>query len=235
MGHEQLTALLEHTKQSGSHLVILMVIALYSDPDGEWTVDQATLQKRARLSPRRTREVLAELIAQGELAVAPGDGRGKLSKFRLLLDPEKGAVDRHLSPQKEAVERHLSPQKGAESATFPQKRRRWTATFPPPGPPFPPRPPNPPLPPRSKNKESGDLRSPAPIGSAARRLSSQPAARRGGHPSPEPCADQPLVEDPRRHRARSRPARPAHPRRPRDQARAPRLHPPGRHGAGRQA
>ncbi len=89
MALDHLTAVLEHSAQRGARLIVLLIVAFYSDPRGEWTVDQATLQRRARLGRRRVQQILDELEAAGELAVVSHHGRGKLSTFRLLVEAEK--------------------------------------------------------------------------------------------------------------------------------------------------
>src|SRR4028119_770225 len=88
MGIEHLAAVWEHSRQSGSNLVVLLAIASYSDHNGEWVIDQATLQRRTRLGNRRVRQLLAELVNAGELAVVSHHGRGKLSTYRLLTGQE---------------------------------------------------------------------------------------------------------------------------------------------------
>ena len=138
---QELTFALGKTR-GGSHLMILVTVAHYSDHRGEWTVDQATLQRRTRLSRRRVQELLADLTATGDLAVIPGDGRGKLSTYRLLIRPERARP----STQKGAEERTLSTPKGAA-------RRTLSA---PPTPPFPPHPQSP-LTPKSKKQETFGL------------------------------------------------------------------------------
>jgi hypothetical protein len=142
MGTEHTSTVFDHAPRGGSHLMILVTVAHYSDHRGEWTVDQATLQRRTRLSRRRVQELLADLTATGDLAVIPGDGRGKLSTYRLLIRPEKARP----SAQKGAEERTLSAPKGAAG-------RALSA---PPCPPFPPHPQSP-LTPKSKKQETFGL------------------------------------------------------------------------------
>src|SRR4028118_2146426 len=77
MGIEHLAAVWEHSRQSGSNLVVLLAIASYSDHNGEWVIDQATLQRRTRLGNRRVRQLLAELVNAGALAVASPPAPGK--------------------------------------------------------------------------------------------------------------------------------------------------------------
>ena len=158
MGLEHLTAVLDHSRQGNSRLVVLMIVASYSDQRGEWIVDQATLQKRARLGRRRVQQVLDELVAAGELAVVPGDGRGHHSTYRLTVGaeraketapfPEKGEEECTLSlPQKGEAECTLSAKKGAEECTLSTGKGEADCTLSAPlAPPFPPLPPFPPDP-----------------------------------------------------------------------------------------
>lgn len=85
MGIEHIAAVWNHSRQSGSNLVVLLAVASYSDHRGQWTADQATLQRRARLGRRRIQQILDQLVAEEELAVTPGDGRGHPSTYRLLV------------------------------------------------------------------------------------------------------------------------------------------------------
>src|SRR4028119_62405 len=88
MGIQPLATVWEPSPQNGSNLVVLLAIASYSDQRGEWIVDQATLQRRARLSRRRVQQILDDLVTAGELAVVSHHGRGKISTYRLLVSPE---------------------------------------------------------------------------------------------------------------------------------------------------
>jgi hypothetical protein len=86
--------------------VILLAIAHHSDQHGEWITDQATLQKHARLSRRHVQKLLEDLVAAGDLAIVPGDGRGNRSTFRLTLGtPTERALP---TAQKSAAEDALS-------------------------------------------------------------------------------------------------------------------------------
>ncbi len=182
MGLEHLAAVLEHAKQGGSHLVLLMVIASYSDQRGEWIIDQATLQKRSRLRRRRVQQLLDELVQEGELAVISHHGRGKLSTYRLLVGPpnpfpllpvegsamgeggQGGEGPKNVQPaapfseesaaQKGAAECTFSEGKGAVGCTFSAQKGAAECTFSdPPVPPFPPDPQIPPYPPKAKTKK----------------------------------------------------------------------------------
>ncbi|HEX7184441.1 MAG TPA: hypothetical protein VF756_21625 [Thermoanaerobaculia bacterium] len=134
MGIEHLAAVLDHSRKGGSHLVILLVVASYSDQRGEWIADQATLQRRARLGRRRVQQLLDELVAEGELAVIPGEGRGKKSTYRLLVGTP-------------------APEKAQPSAPFSEKGEAQCAFSGPPCPPFPPDPLIPLNPPEKQKQE----------------------------------------------------------------------------------
>jgi hypothetical protein len=171
MSLEHLAAVWEHSRQSGSGLVVLLAVASYSDQRGEWVVDQATLQKRARLGRRRVQQLLDELVAVGELAVTPGDGRGHRSTYRLLigkgatgkgeaecaLSAGKGEADCTLSEQKGEARYALSEEKGAEKCTLSGRKGEAECQFSTPlSPPFPPDPQYPLNPP--KKQETCGLR-----------------------------------------------------------------------------
>ncbi|HEX5718151.1 MAG TPA: hypothetical protein VF179_18465 [Thermoanaerobaculia bacterium] len=145
MGLEHLAAVWEHSRQSGSGLVVLLAVASYSDQRGEWTADQATLQKRARLGRRRVQQLLEELVAAGELAVVSHHGRGKLSTYRLLVHEEKAKQSAPF--QKGEAECAFPAQKGEAECAFPAGKGEAECAFPAPlAPPFPPLPPFPPDP-----------------------------------------------------------------------------------------
>jgi len=89
MSCEHADYVLEHSLQRGSCRFVLFTIALFSDQNGEWTTDQATLQRLARLGRRRIQQILRKLAKSGELAVVSHFGRGKLSTYRLLVGKEE--------------------------------------------------------------------------------------------------------------------------------------------------
>lgn len=85
MPTDHLTAILAQSRHDGSHLLVLLVIAINAGPHGVWLADSATLQKQVRLSRRRIQRILADLVAAGELAYVPGKGRGNRSTFQPLI------------------------------------------------------------------------------------------------------------------------------------------------------
>jgi hypothetical protein len=115
MGTEHQAAVWEHSRQSGSSLIVLLAVADHCDSSGEWVIDQTTLQHHARLSNRRVRQVLAELIAAGELAVVSHHGRGKLSTYRLLVGQENWKPAAALAQKEEASSRFSNEKPEADS------------------------------------------------------------------------------------------------------------------------
>jgi hypothetical protein len=154
MGLEHVAAVWERSRQSGSNLVVLLAVASYSDHKGEWTIDQKTLQERARLGRRRVQQILADLVAAGELAVVPGDGRGHVSSYRVILgaqNPETAKPSAPLPKRKGATHCQepeagcaLSPEKGAAQCRKEEAECALSAPLSPPFPPHPPIPLNPP-------------------------------------------------------------------------------------------
>jgi hypothetical protein len=149
-----------------------LAIASYSDPNGEWVIDQATLQRRTRLSNRYVRQILTRLSAEAELAVVSHHGRGKLSTYRLLVGPEnwrpsasfpagKAEPGSQFSSEKPAPESQFPSQKPAPQSQFPSQKpeaesqfsgekpeaeSQFSAPLAPPSPPLPPFPPDPLIP-----------------------------------------------------------------------------------------
>jgi hypothetical protein len=171
MGLEHLAPVWEHSRQSGSNLLVLLAIASYSDHNGEWIIDQATLQRRTRFSNRYVRQILTVLVAEGELAVVSHHGRGKLSTYRLLIGQENWKTSASFPARKEEAGSPFSSEKPAAESQFPSQKpaaerqfsgekpeaeRQFSAPLAPPFPPFPPDPQYPliPLtPPEEKTKK----------------------------------------------------------------------------------
>jgi hypothetical protein len=164
MGTEHLAAVWETSRQTGSNLVVLLAIASYSDQQGEWVVDQATLQRRARIGRRRVQQILDELVKSGELSVVSHHGRGKISTYQLLIGPEnaqptaplpagKGERCAAFSAPKGESECAFSAEKGEASCTFAPGKGETACPFSaPPSPPFPPDPQIPPYPPEAEKE-----------------------------------------------------------------------------------
>src|SRR4028119_74024 len=135
MGIEHLAAVWDTSRQNGSNLVVLLAIASYSDQRGEWIVDQATLQRRARLSRRRVPQILDDLVTAGELVVKPGDGRGHPSTYRLLVAPpdqERAKQSAPFPAGKGEAHCTLSGEKGETGCALSQKKGEADCTLSPP-------------------------------------------------------------------------------------------------------
>lgn len=107
MSLEHVNIVLDHSTQRGPRLVTLLAVAFNCDQHGEWTTDQATLRKEARVGSRsRIKQILKDLVACGELAVVSHHGRGRLSNYRLLIGTAKAKPSgRSLSGSQAAVAR----------------------------------------------------------------------------------------------------------------------------------
>jgi hypothetical protein len=140
MSTEHSAAVLDHSRQSGSCLLVLLVVATHSDPNGEWVIDQATLQRRTRLSNRYVRQILGALVAAGELAVVSHHGRGKLSTYRLLVGQENWKPSA-VTVRKEEAGSPFSTEKPEAGSRFSGEKPAADSQFPAPlSPPFPPDP-----------------------------------------------------------------------------------------------
>ncbi len=97
---------------SGSKLIILLALADWSNSEGESWYKIAKLARRARLSIRRTQELVAELERDGFLAISESVGRGYTNTYRVT------APDLHFypspHPQKRVRDSVMHDQKGAK-------------------------------------------------------------------------------------------------------------------------
>ena len=64
----------EMSQQSGSHLLMLLAIADFSDDDGNAYPAVQTLAQKCRMKPRNANVILASLRASGELEVRQNEG-----------------------------------------------------------------------------------------------------------------------------------------------------------------
>jgi hypothetical protein len=130
MSAEHVTAVFDQSSRGGSHLVVLLTIATYSDHRGEWSADQATLQRRSRLTRRRVQQLLDDLVAAGELAVVSHHGRGKLSNYRLLIGQANMKQAAPFSAKKLEAESTFPAQKPEADNTFPTPKQEADSRFP---------------------------------------------------------------------------------------------------------
>jgi hypothetical protein len=157
MSHEHIAAVWEHSRQSGSHLLVLVAVASDWDPNGEWIASQATLQSRVRLTNRRVRQILTDLVASGELAVTSHHGRGKLSAYRLLVGQENWKKSASPPGRKEAASSRSTGQPQDAVSRFSSQGLDAESQYP--APPVPPSPPNPHIPPYPPDSKKADMES----------------------------------------------------------------------------
>ena len=116
MSMEHVTAVLDYSTQRGPRLVTLLAVAFNCDQRGEWTTDQATLRKEARVGRTRIKQILKDLVACGELSAVSHHGRGRLSTYRLLIGPgTANPLGRPLSGSQSAVARPAARTQQAEA------------------------------------------------------------------------------------------------------------------------
>ena len=76
----------EMSRQSGSHLLMLLAIADFSDDDGNAYPAVQTLAQKCRMKPRNANVILAALRASGELDVRQNEGPRGTNLYRVVLD-----------------------------------------------------------------------------------------------------------------------------------------------------
>lgn len=80
----------EHSRHSGTHLLMMLAIADFADDDGRAYPAVGTLAKKCRMTPRNANLILAELRKSGELVVKPNEGpKGTNLYFIPRLPPEE--------------------------------------------------------------------------------------------------------------------------------------------------
>lgn len=80
----------EHSKQSGSALLVLVAIADWATAEGFCPARIAAIAEKARLSERQTKRILHQLESQGEIKIHFGEGRqtshGMTNSYQILMD-----------------------------------------------------------------------------------------------------------------------------------------------------
>jgi hypothetical protein len=77
----------EHSRQTGSALLVLLALADYADADGLCWPSMATLAAKARLSERMVARHVERLMEAGEVDLERGGGRGRSNRYRITLTP----------------------------------------------------------------------------------------------------------------------------------------------------
>lgn len=79
----------EHSRHSGTALLMMLAIADFADDDGRAYPSIATLAKKCRMSPRNVNLILAELRKSGELTVRQNEGPNATNLYVVRVQPLK--------------------------------------------------------------------------------------------------------------------------------------------------
>lgn len=77
----------EHSRHSGTHLLMMLAIADFADDDGRAYPSVTTLAKKCRMQSRNANVILAALKASGELKVLTGQGPKNTNVYKIMLNP----------------------------------------------------------------------------------------------------------------------------------------------------
>lgn len=77
------------SKQSGTHLLMLLAIADFADDDGNAYPSVPTLAEKCRMQTRNANVILAALKTSGELQVRPNEGPKGTNRYRIVM-PSQG-------------------------------------------------------------------------------------------------------------------------------------------------
>lgn len=80
-----ITQVLDLSQHAGTELLMLVVLADYSDDDGNSYPGVASLARKCRMSPRNANYILNALQASGELRVLKNEGPKGTNRYRLML------------------------------------------------------------------------------------------------------------------------------------------------------
>ena len=113
-----ITQVLEKSQHAGSELLMLVVLAEYSDDDGHSYPAVASLARKCRMSTRNARFILRALRRSGELRILQNEGPKGCNRYRIVL-PTIGLVTplKQASPLKAASP--LKPTSATPEAGFP--------------------------------------------------------------------------------------------------------------------
>lgn len=112
-----ITAVLDKSQHSGTSLLMLVVLADYSDDDGNSYPAVASLARKCRMTPRNAQYILGVLQDSGELRVMKNEGPKGCNRYRIMLS-SLGVVTplKPTSPLKAASP--LKPASGGGEAGF---------------------------------------------------------------------------------------------------------------------
>lgn len=81
-----ISQVIEASAHAGSELLMLVVLADYSDDAGNSYPAVASLARKCRMSPRNANYILTALQASGELRVLKNEGPKGTNRYRIMLD-----------------------------------------------------------------------------------------------------------------------------------------------------
>ena len=81
-----ISQVLEKSRHAGGELLMLVVLAEYSDDDGRSYPAVASLARKCRMTPRNSNYILSSLQRSGELLVFPNEGPKGTNRYRINLD-----------------------------------------------------------------------------------------------------------------------------------------------------
>ena len=79
-------AVLDASQHAGTELLMLVVLADYSDDGGNSYPAVASLARKCRMSSRNANYILSSLQASGELRVLKNQGPAGTNRYRIMLD-----------------------------------------------------------------------------------------------------------------------------------------------------
>lgn len=100
MSVRAISRVLEASQHCGSELLMLVVLADYSDDAGNSYPSVTSLARKCRMTTRNANYILGALQAGGELRVLKNQGPGGTNRYRLMLDRMVGRPLKPASPLK---------------------------------------------------------------------------------------------------------------------------------------
>lgn len=93
-----ITAVFDHSRHAGTELLMLVVLADYSDDEGNSYPSVAALARKCRMKPRNANYILGALQASGELRVLNNGGPKGTNRYRINLAQLRGDPLQRLAP-----------------------------------------------------------------------------------------------------------------------------------------
>lgn len=113
-----ITKVLDSSGHAGTELLMLVVLADYSDDEGNSYPAVASLARKCRMTPRNGNYILSALQASGELRVLKNEGPRGTNRYRIMLEALGVQPLKPASPLKAASP--LKPTSAPPEAGFPK-------------------------------------------------------------------------------------------------------------------